>query len=105
GVQKKIDLFGRSEMVGFYNTFAARADADLIVAPGVAGAVEVCRDRGPGQVHALRGPGFRSVQFHPESLLSQNGVRVSADLLASLLEERTLPADRGAAPLTTGPRV
>ncbi|WP_304944843.1 anthranilate synthase family protein [Streptacidiphilus sp. ASG 303] len=105
GVQKKIDLFGRSELVGFYNTFAARADADLIVAPGVAGAVEVCRDRGTGQVHALRGPGFRSVQFHPESLLSQNGVRVTADLLASLLEERTLPADRGAAPLTTGPRV
>ncbi|WP_309062224.1 anthranilate synthase family protein [Streptomyces sp.] len=93
GVQKKIDLFGRPELVGFYNTFAARADADLIVAPGVAGAVEVCRDQRTGQVHALRGPGFRSVQFHPESVLSQNGVCVTAELLASLLEERTLLPD------------
>ena len=90
GVQKEIDLFGRSERVGFYNTFAARADADLIVAPGVPGAVEVCRDRGTGQVHALRGPGFRSVQFHPESVLSRNGVGIAADLLNSLLEERIL---------------
>ncbi|TQE15172.1 phenazine-specific anthranilate synthase component I [Streptomyces ipomoeae] len=94
GVQKKIDLFGRPEPVGFYNTFAARADADLIVAPGVSGAVEVCRDQETGQVHALRGPGFRSVQFHPESVLSRNGVYIVADLLTSLLEERTLVRTR-----------
>ncbi|MEU6484213.1 anthranilate synthase family protein [Streptomyces sp. NPDC046887] len=87
GVQKKIDLFGRTELVGFYNTFAARADADLLTAPGLAGPVEVCRDRRTGQVHALRGPGFRSVQFHPESVLSQNGVEVIAGLLAELLAE------------------
>ncbi|MFJ1671591.1 anthranilate synthase family protein [Streptomyces bottropensis] len=100
GVQRKIDLFGRLELVGFYNTFAARADTDLIVAPGVADAVEVCRDQENGQVHALRGPGFRSVQFHPESVLSQNGLSVMADLLTSLLEERPSRPDR----IRTGPR-
>ncbi|MFE7764909.1 anthranilate synthase family protein [Streptomyces sp. NPDC057438] len=99
GVQRKIDLFGRPELVGFYNTFAARADTDLIVAPEVADAVEVCRDPENGQVHALRGPGFRSVQFHPESVLSQNGPGLMADLLVPLLEERRPPADR----VRTGP--
>ncbi|MDX3282360.1 anthranilate synthase family protein [Streptomyces scabiei] len=94
GVQRKIDLFGRPELVGFYNTFAARTDTDLIVAPGAGDVVEVCRDRENGQVHALRGPGFRSVQFHPESVLSQNGPALIADLLVSLLEERRPPADR-----------
>ncbi|MFM9596478.1 anthranilate synthase family protein [Streptomyces scabiei] len=94
GVQRKIDLFGRPELVGFYNTFAARTDTDLIVAPGVGDVVEVCRDRENGQVHALRGPGFRSVQFHPESVLSQNGPGLIAGLLVSLLEERRPPADR-----------
>ena len=28
GVQEEIDLFGRAERVGFYNTFAAWSDAD-----------------------------------------------------------------------------
>ncbi|MFF5360446.1 anthranilate synthase family protein [Streptomyces scabiei] len=93
GVQRKIDLFGRPELVGFYNTFAARTDTDLIVAPGAGDVVEVCRDRENGQVHALRGPGFRSVQFHPESVLSQNGPALIADLLVSLLEERRPPVE------------
>jgi phenazine biosynthesis protein phzE len=94
GVQRKIDLFGRPELVGFYNTFAARTDTDLVVAPGTGDVVEVCRDRENGQVHALRGPGFRSVQFHPESVLSQNGPALIADLLVSLLEERRPPVER-----------
>jgi phenazine biosynthesis protein phzE len=94
GVQRKIDLFGRPELVGFYNTFAARTETDLVVAPGTGDVVEVCRDRENGQVHALRGPGFRSVQFHPESVLSQNGPALIADLLVSLLEERRPPVER-----------
>ncbi|MCX4515706.1 anthranilate synthase family protein [Streptomyces sp. NBC_01619] len=95
GVQKKINLFGRPEPVGFYNTFAACAATDLLVVPGMTGAVEVCRDQKSGQVHALRGPAFRSVQFHPESVLTQNGISVTADLLASLVEERTRNARCG----------
>ncbi|MFB7668129.1 anthranilate synthase family protein [Kitasatospora sp. NPDC056138] len=87
GVAKKIDLFGRTELVGFYNTFAGRSDADRVAVsvPGLEAEVEVSRDPETGQIHALRGPGFRSVQFHPESVLSQDGLAIITDALTSLL--------------------
>lgn len=84
GVQKEIDLFGRRERVGFYNTFAARADADRVGIDGV-GPVEVCRDPGTGEVHALRGPHFASIQFHAESVLTQHGPRILGSLLEGVL--------------------
>lgn len=84
GVQRAIDLFGRPERVGFYNTFEARSDDDKIFCPGV-GPVEVSRDPGTGEVHALRGPHFASVQFHAESVLTQDGPRILGSLLAPLL--------------------
>jgi 2-amino-4-deoxychorismate synthase len=84
GVQLQIDLFGRRERVGFYNTFAARVDDDKVDCPRV-GIVEVCRDRDSGEVHALRGPQFASMQFHAESLLTQDGVRVMSERIAELL--------------------
>ena len=37
-----------------------------------------------GEVHALRGPGFASVQFHPESVLSLRGPALVAELLAGV---------------------
>lgn len=77
GLQREIDLFGRPERVGFYNTFAARSQHDLLDVPGI-GPVTVCRDPGTGQVHALRGPGFASFQFHAESVLTQHGPRLLA---------------------------
>ncbi|MFF4346886.1 anthranilate synthase family protein [Streptomyces sp. NPDC001530] len=83
GVQREIDLFGRRERVGFYNTFAARSTGDRLDVPGV-GVVEVCRDPGNREVHALRGPGFASLQFHPESVLTQNGPSVIASLLDTI---------------------
>jgi phenazine biosynthesis protein phzE len=84
GVQREIDLFGRRERVGFYNTFTARSTEDKVEVPEV-GVVEVCRDPGSREVHALRGPGFASVQFHPESLLTQNGPAILAHLLQDVL--------------------
>lgn len=45
--------------------------------------VEVSRDAA-GEVHALRGPGFASVQFHPESVLSLRGPALVAELLAGV---------------------
>lgn len=75
GLQREIDLFGRPERVGFYNTFAARSEHDRIEVDGV-GPVDVCRDPDSGQVHALRGPGFASFQFHAESVLTQHGPRL-----------------------------
>ncbi|KIH80452.1 anthranilate synthase family protein [Pseudomonas batumici] len=84
GVQKQIDLFGARERVGFYNTFAARSGEDRIEVDGL-GLVQVSRDLETGEVHALRGPHFASMQFHPESVLTQEGPRIIADLMRHAL--------------------
>ncbi|MGW3042762.1 anthranilate synthase family protein [Kitasatospora sp. NPDC001159] len=84
GAQESIDLFGSRRRVGFYNTFTARcSDADA--ARLAAGGVEVARDAVTGDVHALRGPGFAGLQFHPESVLTRDGV----DIVAALLKQAT----------------
>ncbi|MEU7552546.1 anthranilate synthase family protein [Streptomyces sp. NPDC044571] len=87
GVQREIELFGRRERVGFYNTFASQSAADTVEVPGI-GTVEVCREAETGEVHALRGPGFRSMQFHAESVLTEDGIRIVADALSGLLQEQ-----------------
>ncbi|MBQ1041659.1 chorismate-binding protein [Micromonospora sp. C32] len=86
GVQKRIDLFGRPELVGFYNTYTARSAHD-VVAGGRRGPIEISRSPDSGDVHALRGAGFRSVQFHLESVLTQHGPQILGDLLVSLLAD------------------
>ncbi|MFD7326576.1 anthranilate synthase family protein [Streptomyces sp. NPDC059875] len=91
GVQKEIDLFGARERVGFYNTFAARSDADRFPHPEF-GAVEVSRDPDTGEVHALRGPHFASMQFHAESVLTQNGPRIVASMLGGLVKTGVVQA-------------
>ncbi|MBQ0827204.1 anthranilate synthase family protein [Streptomyces tagetis] len=91
GVQRDVDLFGRRERVGFYNTFAAVAGGDTVRADGV-GVVEVARDPVSGEVHALRGPHFASLQFHPESVLTQNGVGITGELVGGLLAAVPLAA-------------
>ncbi|MEU5100055.1 anthranilate synthase family protein [Streptomyces sp. NPDC020996] len=85
GLQSEIDLFGAREQVGFYNTFAARSTEDKISYPGV-GMVEVSRDVATGEVHALRGLGFASMQFHAESVLTRDGVRIIGTRLAEILD-------------------
>ncbi|MFD5117002.1 anthranilate synthase family protein [Streptomyces sp. NPDC058391] len=88
GAQTTISLFGREETVGFYNSFTARCD-DVAASELAARGVEVSRDGESGEVHAVRGPGFASVQFHPESVLTLNGPEIVADLLAAAVR---LPA-------------
>jgi phenazine biosynthesis protein phzE len=83
GVQKEIDLFGARERVGFYNTFAAVADGPEIRVDGI-GRVAISRDPDTGEVHALRGPHFTSMQFHAESVLTQHGPRILATALRDL---------------------
>jgi phenazine biosynthesis protein phzE len=84
GVQREIDLFGRPERVGFYNTFTAWSERDATEIDGV-GTVQICRDRHTGEVHALRGPRFSSIQFHAESVLTQNGPRILGSLITKAL--------------------
>ncbi|WP_411098053.1 anthranilate synthase family protein [Streptomyces sp. x-45] len=82
GAQTRIDLFGRPETVGFYNSFTARCD-DAAAAGLAAHGIEVSRAAN-GEVHALRGPGFAGVQFHPESVLTLNGTAVVRELAGQL---------------------
>ncbi|MFG1885425.1 anthranilate synthase family protein [Micromonospora sp. NPDC049102] len=89
GLQREVALFGRSRRVGFYSSFTARAEIDRL--DTAYGTVELARDVRDGSVHALRGQGFAGVQFHPESVLSPDGVTVLTELLADLL-----PASRAA---------
>jgi phenazine biosynthesis protein phzE len=83
GMQREIDLFGRLVSVGFYSTFTARWPSDWL--DTAYGAVRLARDPATGDVHALRGPRFAGVQFHPESVLSEHGISLVRDLVAHLL--------------------
>ncbi|MDX7698157.1 anthranilate synthase family protein [Aeromonas dhakensis] len=71
GRQQTISIFGQMHTVGFYNTFAAWAETDKISTPY--GEVEVYRNSETGEVFGLKGPGFCSMQFHPESVFSISG--------------------------------
>ncbi|MGW6059417.1 anthranilate synthase family protein [Streptomyces sp. NPDC055189] len=84
GAQTRIDLFGRPETVGFYNSFVARCDEETSLELAAHG-IEVSRDPATGEVHALRGPGFAGVQFHPESVLSLRGTAIVRELLSGVL--------------------
>lgn len=84
GCRREIDLFGRLEGVGFYNTFAAYSDATRWDVEGI-GMVEASRHEVTGEVYAVRGPGFASVQFHAESVLTIDGPRIMAGIIRGLL--------------------
>ncbi|HKT58018.1 MAG TPA: chorismate-binding protein [Microbacterium sp.] len=70
GLQKTVPVFGEDVSIGFYNTFSAHVE------PGTTtvGVAEVASDPETGDVYALRGPGFASVQGHLESILSRDGL-------------------------------
>lgn len=81
GLQKRVEVFGLDASIGFYNTFTAR------VGPGTthAGDAEISADPVTGDVYALRGPGFASVQGHLESILSRDGMETLERLVAQAL--------------------
>jgi phenazine biosynthesis protein phzE len=84
GLQREIDLFGTPRRVGFYSTFTALSDMDTL---GTAyGEVRLARDAADGTVHAVRGRRFAGVQFHPESVLTEDGLAILATLTASSLK-------------------
>lgn len=89
GIQRDIYLFGKVRRCGFYNTFEARSKEQLVRSPFVKDPVEVCRDASTGEVHALRGNGFASVQFHAESVLSDDGVLILKEMLQHVMLSRS----------------
>ncbi|MEV6169794.1 anthranilate synthase family protein [Streptomyces sp. NPDC051954] len=94
GAQTEIELFGRPETVGFYNSFVARCDdesAEELAAHGI----EVSRSASD-EVHAVRGPGFAGIQFHPESVLTLNGAATVRELVGQLRGTSTFSERRPA---------
>jgi phenazine biosynthesis protein phzE len=88
GTQSRVDLAslsgGREEVVGFYNTFVGRVPR--VVEPGaLPPGVSVEADPSTGDVHLVRGPHFRGIQFHAESILTERGYDVLHDLVLELL--------------------
>jgi len=81
GTQTRVDVLDREENVGFYNTFVARVHDPASLPDGV----RVERDPASGDVHTVSGPHYRGIQFHAESILSENGYGVIRDLVHELL--------------------
>ena len=83
GTQSRVDLGGvlpgREEIVGFYNTFVARPSAPL------PDGVRVAQDRESGDVHMIAGPHYRGMQFHAESILTEEGFDLLRDVILDLI--------------------
>jgi phenazine biosynthesis protein phzE len=78
GSQVKINLFGKEELVGFYNTFAP-------VVPDALSDLEIATIPELSEIVAIRGKAFAGYQFHPESLLTKNGYTILQDTVRYLL--------------------
>jgi len=81
GTQSTVSIGGRDEAVGFYNTFVGRLGADDVLPDGVTTET----DPATGDIHLVAGPHFRGVQFHAESILTENGVALLQRLLLDLV--------------------
>jgi 2-amino-4-deoxychorismate synthase len=82
GTQADVTIDGRTERVGFYNTFVGRADGEPPAG------VTVGSDPETGDVHVVAGPHFRGIQFHAESILSQRGSSIVHRLASEVLRGR-----------------
>ncbi|QPP09308.1 phenazine-specific anthranilate synthase component I [Streptomyces bathyalis] len=92
GAQETVSVFGRDETVGFYNSYAVRCgeqEAQRWVRATGPHRVEIGRDPATGEVHALRGASFASVQFHPESVLTLDGPGIVTGLLEAVAVDGT----------------
>ncbi|MDQ3629197.1 MAG: anthranilate synthase family protein [Actinomycetota bacterium] len=81
GTQSRLPVLGRDHVLGFYNTFVARAPA-----AGLPPQVRAQTDPATGDVHLVAGPHYRGVQFHAESVLTQHGFDIIAALVRELLD-------------------
>ena len=79
GTQRRVQALGRDVVVGFYNTYTARARSRRPLH-----GVQLWTDGADDEVVALRADRLVSVQFHLESILSTDGVDLLADIAAEL---------------------
>lgn len=96
GTQRHTRIFDHQATLGYYNTFSAyTADRPVNDADNGTGrrlrpaGIEIAADPETREIHALRGPGFISVQGHLESLLSTHGPHLLSQLLTELLDPVT----------------
>lgn len=78
GAQLEVELFGRRERVGFYNTFAATL-------PAADDTYEFATLDGSAELAGIRGKNFIGYQFHPESILTRNGFAILRQTLDYLV--------------------
>ncbi|WP_429933018.1 anthranilate synthase family protein [Agrobacterium vitis] len=88
GSQRKICYFGSEVTVGFYNTFSAWAESNEAYCKEFATEIEISRAPQDGEVFGVRSNFFQTAQFHPESILSKDGLRILGDFAAFLREQR-----------------
>lgn len=81
GTQSPVPFNGRVERVGFYNTFVGRVGADGALPDGITADY----DEPTGDIHLVRGPTFRGIQFHAESILTEHGFDLVHELVCELL--------------------
>ena len=77
GTQLAINLNGREELVGFYNTFAGVAQNSEYTISTLPETEEIA---------AIHGEGLIGFQFHPESILSRNGYVILEEAVHQLLQ-------------------
>jgi len=80
GTQSALPVLDRTETVGFYNTFVGRVPES-----GLPEGVTVQTDPETGDIHLVAGPHYRGIQFHAESILTQNGYAILRDLVEAVL--------------------
>lgn len=78
GTQVELDLFGSTERVAFYNSYAARLPEFLVL--------DTVALPGTGLTAALRGPSFTGLQFHPESVVTTDGLGILGREIRRLLD-------------------
>lgn len=90
GQPLRVNLMGEPSLIGFYNTFAARAqDGQETPELGLTAHADP-----EGIVHSLTGPGVASVQGHLESVLSLDGFPALRRVVAHALN--TAPSRKAA---------
>eukprot|EP00668_Euglena_longa_P011883 GGOE01014303.1.p1 GENE.GGOE01014303.1~~GGOE01014303.1.p1 ORF type:complete len:673 (-),score=225.29 GGOE01014303.1:250-2226(-) len=80
GVQKETLLFGKRQKLGFYNAFYTKYDPERVKSNNF---LEVSLIE--QEMIGIRGQDFISFQFHPESILTQDGFGILHDAVYELL--------------------